>query len=247
MPVRGRAAQLAERHAFGGEVLEQRQPLGALRRPRARRAGPRRRSRSAPRSRDAAYGTRHRGQRHGGGRRPRPRAESQTDDRPRHRPRPGQHRLRRGRSAAAGACVALDGGVIETRAGLALERRLADIHAAVDALLAEHEPRGDGARGAVLRPERAHAPSRSGRRAAWRCWRPASAACRARATPRSRSRARSAATGAPTRSRSRGWCRRCSACRGAAPRPRRRRARGRDLPRQLRAAVERALRAGRAR
>jgi len=36
--------------------------------------------------------------------------------------------------------VALDGGVIETRAGVAQERRLADIHGAVDALLGEHEP-----------------------------------------------------------------------------------------------------------
>ncbi len=36
--------------------------------------------------------------------------------------------------------MALDGGVIETRAGVAQERRLADIHGAVDALLGEHEP-----------------------------------------------------------------------------------------------------------
>ena len=42
----------------------------------------------------------------------------------------------------AGRLVALDGGVIETRAGLPVERRLADIHAAIDALLAEHEPQG---------------------------------------------------------------------------------------------------------
>lgn len=42
----------------------------------------------------------------------------------------------------AGRLVALDGGVIETRAGTPQERRLADIHAAVDALLAEHEPQG---------------------------------------------------------------------------------------------------------
>src|SRR5271170_6312224 len=42
--------------------------------------------------------------------------------------------------SAAGRLVALDGGVIETRAGTSQERRLADIHAAVDALLAEHEP-----------------------------------------------------------------------------------------------------------
>jgi crossover junction endodeoxyribonuclease RuvC len=42
---------------------------------------------------------------------------------------------RRGRRLAA-----LDGGVIETRAGLALERRLATIHARVSDLLDEHEP-----------------------------------------------------------------------------------------------------------
>ena len=40
----------------------------------------------------------------------------------------------------AGRTVALDGGVIETPAGIATERRLADIHAGIDALLAEHEP-----------------------------------------------------------------------------------------------------------
>jgi crossover junction endodeoxyribonuclease RuvC len=41
---------------------------------------------------------------------------------------------------AAGRLVALDGGVIETPAGLPVERRLADIYAAIDALLAEHDP-----------------------------------------------------------------------------------------------------------
>jgi crossover junction endodeoxyribonuclease RuvC len=39
-----------------------------------------------------------------------------------------------------GRLVALDGGVIQTRAQAPQERRLAEIHAAVDALLAEHEP-----------------------------------------------------------------------------------------------------------
>jgi crossover junction endodeoxyribonuclease RuvC len=38
--------------------------------------------------------------------------------------------------------VALDGGVVETRAGAPPERRLADIYAAIDALLVEHEPDG---------------------------------------------------------------------------------------------------------
>jgi len=42
--------------------------------------------------------------------------------------------------STAGRLVALDGGVIDTRAGVAQERRLADVHAAMDALLIEHEP-----------------------------------------------------------------------------------------------------------
>jgi crossover junction endodeoxyribonuclease RuvC len=43
-------------------------------------------------------------------------------------------------ASGAGRLAALDGGVIATRAGLAPERRLAEIHAALDALLVEHEP-----------------------------------------------------------------------------------------------------------
>jgi crossover junction endodeoxyribonuclease RuvC len=39
-----------------------------------------------------------------------------------------------------GMLAALDGGVIRTAAELSQERRLADIHAAVRALLSEHEP-----------------------------------------------------------------------------------------------------------
>ncbi len=39
-----------------------------------------------------------------------------------------------------GRLVALDGGVIQTPAGAPQERRLADIHAAVDRLLREHRP-----------------------------------------------------------------------------------------------------------
>jgi crossover junction endodeoxyribonuclease RuvC len=39
-----------------------------------------------------------------------------------------------------GRLVALDGGVIETAASAAAERRLAEIHVAVEALIAEHEP-----------------------------------------------------------------------------------------------------------
>jgi crossover junction endodeoxyribonuclease RuvC len=39
-----------------------------------------------------------------------------------------------------GKLAALDGGVIETRAGAPHERRLADIHEAIDELLVSHEP-----------------------------------------------------------------------------------------------------------
>jgi crossover junction endodeoxyribonuclease RuvC len=39
-----------------------------------------------------------------------------------------------------GGLAALDGGVIETRHGIPLERRLADIHARVSDLIREHEP-----------------------------------------------------------------------------------------------------------
>jgi crossover junction endodeoxyribonuclease RuvC len=39
-----------------------------------------------------------------------------------------------------GRLVALDGGVIRTRAEIGPERRLAELHAAVDALLGEHGP-----------------------------------------------------------------------------------------------------------
>jgi crossover junction endodeoxyribonuclease RuvC len=41
-----------------------------------------------------------------------------------------------------GRLVALDGGTIQTRSGVPTERRLADIHRAIDALLTEHEPDG---------------------------------------------------------------------------------------------------------
>src|ERR1700722_13721995 len=73
------------------------------------------------------------------GRRPMPGAESQTmvvlgiD--------PGLANTGYGVVARRGGrLLALDGGVIETRAGLAQERRLADIHAAVSALIDEHQP-----------------------------------------------------------------------------------------------------------
>jgi crossover junction endodeoxyribonuclease RuvC len=44
------------------------------------------------------------------------------------------------RAAGVGRMAALDGGVIQTRAGVPQERRLADIHETIDALLSEHEP-----------------------------------------------------------------------------------------------------------
>src|ERR1022692_4573544 len=42
----------------------------------------------------------------------------------------------------AGRLLGLGGGGIESPPGLPVERRLADIYAAIDALLAEHEPQG---------------------------------------------------------------------------------------------------------
>ena len=50
---------------------------------------------------------------------------------------------------------ALDGGVIRTRAGVALELRLAEIHARVAELLDRHQPGVRGRRGALLRGQRA--------------------------------------------------------------------------------------------
>jgi len=41
---------------------------------------------------------------------------------------------------SAGRLIALDGGVIQTRAQVPQERRLADIYAAADSLLLEHQP-----------------------------------------------------------------------------------------------------------
>ncbi len=43
-------------------------------------------------------------------------------------------------ASRSGRLVALDGGVIDTPAGVALERRLAAIHARIAALLADHRP-----------------------------------------------------------------------------------------------------------
>lgn len=43
-------------------------------------------------------------------------------------------------ASRSGRMVALDGGVVETPAGLDLSRRLVSIHAAVSSLLEEHEP-----------------------------------------------------------------------------------------------------------
>jgi crossover junction endodeoxyribonuclease RuvC len=43
-------------------------------------------------------------------------------------------------SLSAGRLAALDGGVIETPAGVPRERRLADIHEAVEQVIASHEP-----------------------------------------------------------------------------------------------------------
>jgi crossover junction endodeoxyribonuclease RuvC len=46
----------------------------------------------------------------------------------------------RGQGGVRAGLAALDGGVIQTRAGVPQELRLAEIHAAVEALLEEHRP-----------------------------------------------------------------------------------------------------------
>src|SRR5438046_2340607 len=101
--------------------------------PRARRAAPRPRSRSLRRS--SRRSVCHAGQ----GRRPTADAESQAvivlgiD--------PGLANTGYGVVARRGGrLVALDGGVVTTRGDVATELRLAEIHAAVSALLSEHSP-----------------------------------------------------------------------------------------------------------
>ena len=138
---------------------QQREALARAARPRARRAGPRPRSRSARRSsaqRTHAYaqaGVRRRAQNH------RSMIVLGID--------PGLANTGYGVVARRGGrLVALDGGVIETRAGLPAERRLADDPRRGRRAARRARARRGGARGAVLRPERAHARSPSARRAA---------------------------------------------------------------------------------
>ena len=112
-------------------------------------------------------------------------------------------------SAARSRLLALDGGVIETAAGPRAGAPAGRDPRRRRGAAGGAPPPGDGARAALLRPERAHRLRRragprggdAGGRTA-RAW-------SASATPPSRSRAPSAATGAPPRSRSGGWWRRC--------------------------------------
>ena len=143
-----------------------------------------------------------------------------------------------------GRLVALDGGVIATGAELARERRLADIHARLCELLQAHRPDamaleelyfGQNVRTAfAVGQARGVAMLAAGQRGIpCACYTPQQvkgAVCGS---------GRAARTG---RADGRGAAgpRRCAALRS-----RRRRARGRDLPRQPRAAVERARRGGR--
>ena len=78
--------------------------------------------------------------------------------------------LSRGRTLAA-----LDGGVIETRSGTPLERRLAEIHARVCELIAEHRPEALAVEELYFGQERAHRLRRRARRAGWCCCRPGTA------------------------------------------------------------------------
>ena len=112
----------------------------------------------------------------------------------------GQHarraRRRRDRDAARRAARAAAGP--HPRARLRPDRRA--------------PPGRRGGRGALLRPERAHAPSPSARRAAWCCCRRAWPASPASPTRRRRSSRRCAAAAAPTRTRCSAWSARCCRC-----------------------------------
>ena len=141
-----------------------------------------------------------------------------------------------------GRLVALDGGVIETPAGLPASAG-SPTSTRASRRCWTSTARRDGPRGALLRPERAHRLRRRAGPRASRCWRRASTACPAPATPRSRSRAPSAAAAARRRTQVARMVKTLLGLRGgAAARPRRRRARGRHLPRQPGAAVDRAWR-----
>ena len=210
MPARRRAAQLGEREPHALQVLEQRHALVALA-PCEPVEQSLRAEVDARLVRHSAASVRQPGragrQASGGGRRITGR------DRPRHRPRPGQHRLRRGgasRRAPGGARRRRDRDAPRPSPG---ERRLAAHPRGCRGAAGGARSRSDGARAAVLRPERAHRLRRRAGPRASRCWRRASTACPARATPRSRSRAPSAAAAARRRRRSRGWSRRCSGSR----------------------------------
>ena len=105
---------------------------------------------------------------------------------------------------------AIEDGVIETRAGTPLERRLADIHERVCELIDIHQARCDRDRGALLRrqcADRIRGRAGPGRGAAGR--RPARCARHAPTRP-NRSRGRSAATAGPVRTRSAAWSPGCS-------------------------------------
>ena len=239
MPGGGRAAQFGQRNAVGGELLQQRHALGALLalepveqalRGEVDRLRPPSTARAWHPDGHTQAGVRWRAQNHWT-------VIVLGID-------PGLANTGYGvvARAAAGGCVALDGGVIETRArACARAAPGRDPRRAWTALLERARARRDRARGALLRPERAHRLRRrpgarrgdAGRRPARRC--------RASATPPSRSRARSAAAGARRKDQ---VARMVGALlglrRAAATRPRGRRARGGDLPRQPRAAGARA-------
>ena len=137
--------------------------------------------------------------------------------------------------AHGGRLAALDGGVIDTRAGVPLERRLAHIHARVSDLIREHEP-------AALAVEdlyfgrNAHTAFAVGQARGVVLLSAGMAGIPASRTRRRRSSRPSAAAGPPGRARCSGWSARCCRCRSRRARPRGGRARGGDLPRQRRLA-----------
>ena len=137
----------------------------------------------------------------------------------------------------SGRLAALDGGVIETRAGVPPERRLAGLHQRVRDLLDEHEPDAVALEALYFGQNVAHRVR--GRAGARRVLVAAGErGIRASTTRPSRSRARSAAAAAPPKDQVQRMVQTLlRAARAAAARPRRRRARRGDLPRQPRAAA----------
>ena len=141
-------------------------------------------------------------------------AENQLpNDRPRHRPRPREHRLRRG-PQRRGRLLALDGGVIETAAGLAQER--AWPRSTTPSRRCWRSTTRTRSRSSSSTSARTSAPpSPSDRPAARPCSPPGSARCDCFSYTPQQVKGAVCGNGARPRSRSRAWSARCSRSAGA--------------------------------